>query len=91
MLKRHRCSINLDKNVLRFHEGERYHEVPFLLEHETPSSEKRGDSAQPPPMLDGVPNLTSTAPPPAPVEAEARGGQEIITEAVGLEFPEQRV
>jgi len=27
------CCIDLGKNVLRLHEGERFHEVPFLPEH----------------------------------------------------------
>ncbi|KAG1710702.1 hypothetical protein DVH05_013429 [Phytophthora capsici] len=99
MLKRHQCSIDLSKNVLRLHEGERYHEVPFLPEHEIPSSEDRAESAQPPATLGGVPVPASTpgstptsaaAAPPAPTAAGAQNDQEKIAQLVGLGFPEQR-
>ncbi|KAG6576485.1 putative DNA damage-inducible protein 1 [Phytophthora cinnamomi] len=82
MLKRHQCCIDLGKNVLRLHEGDRFHEVPFLPEHDIPSSENREASAQPPATIGGVPVPASTpgstptgAPrvpaPPAPAVAAA--------------------
>lgn len=99
MLKRHQCCIDLSKNVLRLHEGERFHEVSFLPEHEIPSSENRAVSAQPPALLDGVPvpastpgsTPTSAAAVPAPNSVgESQITQEKIAQLVGLGFPEQR-
>ncbi|POM79056.1 DNA damage-inducible protein 1 [Phytophthora palmivora] len=97
MLKRHQCSIDLGKNVLRLHEHDRFHEVPFLPEHEIPSSENRAESAQPPATLGGVPvpastpgsTSTSAAVVPAPA-AEGQIDQEKVAQLVGLGFPEQR-
>jgi DNA damage-inducible protein 1 len=40
MLKRHRCNINLDRNVLQFRVGQQYMETPFL--HEKDLSESKG-------------------------------------------------
>ncbi|ETO81628.1 hypothetical protein, variant 3 [Phytophthora nicotianae P1976] len=100
MLKRHQCCIDLSKNVLRLHEGDSFHEVSFLPEHEIPSSENRADSAQPPATLGGVPVPASTpgstptsaaaAPQPAPAASGGQTDQEKIAQLVGLGFPEQR-
>ncbi|ETM52487.1 hypothetical protein L914_03917 [Phytophthora nicotianae] len=94
------CCIDLSKNVLRLHEGDSFHEVSFLPEHEIPSSENRADSAQPPATLGGVPVPASTpgstptsaaaARQPAPAASGGQNDQEKIAQLVGLGFPEQR-
>ncbi|KAG7385665.1 cyanamide hydratase [Phytophthora pseudosyringae] len=98
MLKRHQCCIDLGKNVLRLHEGERFHEVSFLPEHEIPSSENRADSAQPPATLGGIPvpastpgsTPTSASAIPTPAPTGGQVDQEKIAQLVGLGFPEQQ-
>ncbi|KAG2790946.1 hypothetical protein PC129_g3095 [Phytophthora cactorum] len=100
MLKRHQCCIDLSKNVLRLHEGDSFHEVSFLPEHEIPSSENRADSAQPPATLGGVPVPASTpgstptsaaaVPTPASAAAGSQIDREKVAQLVGLGFPEQR-
>ncbi|CAH0519000.1 unnamed protein product [Peronospora belbahrii] len=101
MLKRHQCCIDLSKNVLRLHEGDRFHEVPFLPEHEIPSSENRTDSAQPPTKSGDVP-VPASSPGFTPTFAEAiqssalpptatgQGGEAKIAQLVALGFPEQQ-
>ncbi|KAL4087614.1 hypothetical protein PRIC1_013503 [Phytophthora ramorum] len=96
MLKRHQCCIDLGKNVLRLTEGDRFHDVPFLPEHEIPSSENRADSAAPPATIGGVPvpvstpGSTPTSAPAAPVSASGSSDQEKIAQLVTLGFPEER-
>ncbi|KAG7401466.1 cyanamide hydratase [Phytophthora boehmeriae] len=105
MLKRHQCCIDLGKNVLRLHEGDQFHEVAFLPEHEIPSSENRADSARPPATINGVPvpspssAITLPTPvtaPPAPSSASSApaaasdGNQEKIASLVALGFPADR-
>lgn len=98
MLKRHQCCIDLGKNVLRLQEGDRFHEVPFLPEHEIPSSENRADSAPPPATINGVPvpspSAAAAQPTPVPAAPAPAAGaqitQEKIAQLVALGFPEQR-
>ncbi|CAI5703415.1 unnamed protein product [Peronospora effusa] len=101
MLKRHQSCIDLGKNVLRLHEGDRFHEVSFLPEHEIPSSENRAGSAQPPATIGGIPVPAST-PGSTPTSAQAvassvpaltvegHNDQAKIAQLVALGFPEQQ-
>uniref|UniRef100_A0AAV1V4C2 DNA damage-inducible protein 1 n=1 Tax=Peronospora matthiolae TaxID=2874970 RepID=A0AAV1V4C2_9STRA len=99
MLKRHQCCIDLGKNVLRLHESDRFHEVPFLPEHEIPSSEKRADFAQPPAPVGNIP-IPPSAPSRVPTSAQGvappvlpRGDQTDqakIDQLVALGFPMQQ-
>ncbi|KAL7692195.1 putative DNA damage-inducible protein [Plasmopara halstedii] len=96
MLRRHQCCIDLNKNVLRLHEGEHFHEVPFLPEHEIPSPEKRAITALPPASLGGIPVSTSIPESNAaadPINSQVERNhveQEKIAQLVGLGFTEQR-
>ncbi|KAF1776019.1 Ubiquitin-related domain [Phytophthora cactorum] len=81
MLKRHQCCIDLSKNVLRLHEGDSFHEVSFLPEHEIPSSENRADSARPPATLGGVPVPAST-----PAAAGSQIDREKVAQLVDWAF-----
>lgn len=104
MLKRHRCSIDLEKDVLRIMGGSGAEEVPFLAENELPKSGTFGKDGQKveedvkEDVKESAPLPSSTVPAPPPTKkqcvgedstnAESMTEPEKVPHLVSLGFPE---
>ena len=87
-LKRHRCSIDLAKNILLLQDGSSgAEEIAFLSESEMPNSAKNSNNEEDERMDHDSSSSSSSSPPPPPMVVNET---EVIQNLMALGFTEDR-